>query len=40
MSKVEGGRVLLTHPLKASCNYFFFEVSRVDKTGNKLFRST
>ena len=28
MSKVEGGGVRLT-PLKASCNYFFFEASRV-----------
>ena len=31
MSKVEGGEVRLTpSPLKASCNYFFFEDSRVN----------
>ena len=29
MSKVEGGRVRLS-PLKASCNYFFFEASMVN----------
>ena len=31
MSKVEGGGVRLTPPVKASCNYFFFEASRVKK---------
>ena len=33
MSKVEGGGVRLTAPpppLKCSCNYFFFEASRVN----------
>ena len=33
MSKVEGGRFRLTPPLKASCNYFSFEASRVKATG-------
>ena len=33
MSKVEGGRVRLPPPLKASCNYFFFEASRVKNVG-------
>ena len=32
MSKVEGGGgVRLTLPLKASCNYFLFEASRVKR---------
>ena len=33
MSKVEGGRGAIDHPprLEASCNYFFFEASRVKR---------
>ena len=34
MSKVEGGEGPITPPpLKASCNYFFFEASRVKNVG-------
>ena len=31
MSKVEGGGGPIDPPLKASCSYFFFEASRVNK---------
>ena len=34
MSKVEGGEGQIEPPpLKASCNYFFLEASRVNKRG-------
>ena len=36
MSKVEGGVRLTPPPLKALCNYFFFEASRV-KEQSDLF---
>ena len=39
MSKVEGGSVQLTPPPpKASCNYFFFEASRVNCDKSKVLR--
>ena len=38
MSKVEEGGPIDPPPLKASCNYFFFEASRVNNT-NSFFYS-
>ena len=42
MSKVEGGGGLLLTPLplKASCNYFFFEASRFNNDSHDIINLT